>query len=343
MSMKNELSKVVRRREKNMRNSRFFTVGLFFFLIAVMSSEALTDKQVQKVTNASLVQIIATHGDGARYRGSGFFITSSLVVTNYHVVRHAIMVEGRDHRTGQTVGFTGASVIDASADIAILVVGNYTYDNPLLFFMGNPIALGSSNTVYEKQKIYAAGYPRGKYKFTKGKVISTKGSVNCESQDFTISRNMISPGSSGGPVLNTQGEVVGIAVAGLSIQRSIFGFSFDVNLRNYAIHIDLLKNWGFPASPSYSFPVMEPWASACTLQRSGDSLLSHGHYLKAFSAYDSAIHQNADLVEAYIGRALSKYKLNWPRDAVIEDLNTALRKVPTPELTELIQKLIRAL
>ena len=68
------------------------------------------------------------------------------------------------------------------------------------------------------QKIYAAGYPFGKYlsddlKFTDGIISSLKGFEDNTNQ-IQISA-AINPGNSGGPVINQSGELVGVAVSGL--------------------------------------------------------------------------------------------------------------------------------
>ena len=309
--------------------NRLFFVGVFScLLIAVLFANPLdANEGVKRIANNSIVYIEAEDINGKGWSGTGFFITSSLVATNYHVVHNARMVAGIGHGTGRKFYFLGATEIDTARDLAILKVSTDSH--------GSPLHIGSG--VSKGQTVYAAGYPHGKYKFSKGKVTNVNGGKSCEDQEFKISRNMIKFGNSGGPILNNDGQVVGVAVGGLTIQISLF----RINWENYAVHARFLPSLSAPTSVKYSFPIKDKWASACTLTRSGNNLLHHGYYEEALFAYNRAIQQAQNAAEAYVGRAVAKYSLGWSREEVISDLSNALRILPSGQLARRIRQILK--
>ena len=89
------------------------------------------------------------------------------------------------------------------------------------------------------QKVYAAGYPLGKFlsddlKFTDGIVSSLKGFEDNTNQ-IQISA-AINPGNSGGPVMDKNGNVVGVAVALMSAEagQNIFFAVKSSTLKTFA-------------------------------------------------------------------------------------------------------------
>ena len=132
--------------------------------------------------------------------GTGFFINEYNLVTNYHVVQKCNYV------SIQNQGLLTIETQDQINDIAILKSVNKSehslslYENPQL-----------------GQSIYTGGYPYNKvldnFNFTTGVVSGLRGTQSNISQfQFTAP---VQPGSSGGPILNTKGGVVGITVSGL--------------------------------------------------------------------------------------------------------------------------------
>ena len=102
------------------------------------------------------------------------------------------------------------------------------------------------------QKIYAAGYPFGKYlsddlKFTDGIISSLKGFEDNTNQ-LQISA-AINPGNSGGPVINQNGELVGVAVSGLD-KGATEGINFAI--KSEAVKTFLTANKVKPPSSFYS-------------------------------------------------------------------------------------------
>jgi hypothetical protein len=136
---------------------------------------------------------------------SGFFIRDDLVVTNFHAIREGV----RGHI--KIVGARGAYVIagvaslDRDKDLAIVRVPGVK---------ATSLPLGSDSDARVGDKVYAVGNPMGLEGTFSDGIISGIRSVG--PRRLIQITAPISPGSSGGPVLNESGLVIGIAVATLT-------------------------------------------------------------------------------------------------------------------------------
>jgi serine protease Do len=169
-------------------------------------------------------------GDGRRERrrtvqslGSGVIIDSGgTIVTNDHVIRgasavHVMLADGRQ-LDAEVVG------ADAPNDLAVLRVSSKT---PL------PAArLGTSADLMIGETVVAIGSPFGLTKTVTSGVLSAVGrSFKANDQlyiDFLQTDAAINPGNSGGPLLNLDGEVIGINTAIFSGAQGI-GFAIPVD------------------------------------------------------------------------------------------------------------------
>jgi len=139
--------------------------------------------------------------------GSGFEIDGKgTILTNWHVVAGAAKVTvGFDH--GHTVE---ASVIgkDPSHDIAVLRV-------PTAGLTLHPLALGDSSKVHVGDPVLAIGNPFGLARTLTSGVVSALGRRIQAPNGLTIGDVLqtdapINPGNSGGPLLDEEGQVIGI-------------------------------------------------------------------------------------------------------------------------------------
>lgn len=147
-----------------------------------------------------------------KYLGSGscFCISADgFFLTNYHVVRG-----GNDIKLLTNNGMVQASIvrIDPAVDLALLKASGQTF-SPLSFSQETEISLG--------QDIFTIGFPMPDLqgfspKMTKGVISSMKG-MHDDDKEYQIDA-AIQPGNSGGPVVNNNGEVVGVVVASLREQ-----------------------------------------------------------------------------------------------------------------------------
>ena len=152
-------------------------------------------------------------------QGSGFlFDTSNIIVTNYHVVEDEtdIEIEFFDRTRTQ------ATVIgsDAYSDITVLAVSSAPPESQPMSLSDQPIGIG--------QQVVAIGNPLG---LTESLSVGYISQVNRNLDLYPIIVPVsqldltIAPGSSGGPLLDLHGNVVGITNAGTEV-----GFNFAVPL-----------------------------------------------------------------------------------------------------------------
>jgi S1-C subfamily serine protease len=142
-----------------------------------------------------------------RSLGSGFVIdTAGHIVTNYHVVQGADVVEvsfsNNESVQARIVG------VDPSTDLAVLRVN--TPSRGLA-----PLPLGDSNEVRVGDAVVAIGNPFGYERSVTAGIVSAIGRVleapNRLAIDNAIQTDApINPGNSGGPLLNARGEVIGV-------------------------------------------------------------------------------------------------------------------------------------
>ncbi len=191
--------------------------------------------------NPGVVAVGVFSEEGGSGLGSGFvFDDRGHVITNYHVVRSATDLEvdfpsGFKTR-GEVIG------TDADSDIAVIKV-----DAPAEELQ--PIPLGDSDSLQVGQAVVAIGNPHGlDGTMTTGIVSSlgrtmeslheAPGGAYFTAGDIIQTDAAINPGNSGGPLLNLNGEVIGINVA---IQAGSFdvtgqpansgiGFSIPINI-----------------------------------------------------------------------------------------------------------------
>ncbi len=163
-----------------------------------------------------------------RSLGSGFIIEpSGVILTNNHVV------EGADKITIKLFGGKEfkASIKgrDSKTDLALLQIIDPPPDLPFL-------KLGDSDAVRVGDWVMAVGNPFGlSNTFTQG-IISAKGRVIGAGpyDNFLQTDASINPGNSGGPLLNLQGEVVGINTAILASGQGI-GFATPSSMATWVI------------------------------------------------------------------------------------------------------------
>ncbi|GAB4413603.1 MAG: trypsin-like peptidase domain-containing protein [Anaerolineae bacterium] len=161
-----------------------------------------------------------------RGQGSGFvWDTEGHIVTNYHVVEDAADVEVI-FADGKTVK---AEVVgtDRDADLAVIKV-----DRPAAELQ--PVTLGDSDKLRVGQIVIAIGNPFGQeFTMTSGIVSAVGRTIRSGNSPFSIPEVIqtdaaINPGNSGGPLLNRQGEVIGINTMIISRSGANAGVGFAV-------------------------------------------------------------------------------------------------------------------
>ncbi len=173
--------------------------------------------------------------------GTGIIIDDSgHILTNYHVVGGAtdikvLLADGRQF-TGKSVKTIGT---DQKTDLALIQIvekGPFPH-----------LSLGDSNKMEVGQWVVAIGHPRGLDQTVTQGIISAKHRTGISDpssyQDYLQTDAAINPGNSGGPLMNLNGEVIGINAAILSESGGFEGLGFAIP-SNIAVHIaqELIKN-----------------------------------------------------------------------------------------------------
>jgi S1-C subfamily serine protease len=195
--------------------------------LVVCSARAQDAREIAKKAFPSVVMLLMEDSAGHPLSlGSGFFVKESVVATNLHVVAGAVKgyakIVGQetkyhedlldkiarekgyakivDQKTKyQILGYVG---IDEQRDLVLLKIKDV--NAPALSF-------GDNNKVEIGDEIFAVGNPQGMEGTFSNGIVSA---IRTIGQDSLLQITApISPGSSGGPVLNEKGEVIGVAVA----------------------------------------------------------------------------------------------------------------------------------
>jgi len=159
-----------------------------------------------------LVEVYDDEGH-VRGRGSGFVISSDgAAITNYHVIRGAYRASAK-FGDSTFAPVLGVMAYDPGHDVAIIRI--QAISPPTL-------KLGNSDNVNIGDRVLAIGSPLGlQNTVSEGIVSALRGNVI----QMTAP---ISPGSSGGPVLNANGEVVGISTLTATMGQNL-NFAAPIN------------------------------------------------------------------------------------------------------------------
>ncbi|WP_372621647.1 trypsin-like peptidase domain-containing protein [Falsiroseomonas sp.] len=144
--------------------------------------------------------------------GTGFVVAPDRVLTNQHVVAGCDRIIARTP-DGRWLAAVPPARVDAALDLAVLSIpGN---PGPVLPFRTAP-------AVRRGESVVAYGFPLAGLlsadpKLTRGE-INALGGIRNDQANFQISAE-VQPGNSGGPLLDMQGNVVGVVVAKLDSSR----------------------------------------------------------------------------------------------------------------------------
>jgi S1-C subfamily serine protease len=186
------------------------------------ASPLLTGREISQAAFPAMVTLIMRDKNGHSVSlGSGFFVAPRLVATNLHVVRDT--TSGIAKRIGikESLSVLGFVAVDAKNDLALLEV-NDSSSAMLSIAKGSNVSIGDA--------IYAIGSPEGfEGTFSQGVVSGVRDRNGARLLQISAP---ISPGSSGGPILDQSARVVGITVATYAEGQNL----------NFAVPSDYLSN-----------------------------------------------------------------------------------------------------
>ncbi|MYA98237.1 hypothetical protein F4X90_00960 [Candidatus Poribacteria bacterium] len=259
-------------------------LNLIFSCAQTPQQRVSKDNLVPQKVKKSIVCIVTWQDTKFSY-GSGFFVAPDQIATNIHVVAHQ--------------GPTFAKLVDSETIWLVEGITGYDVKNDLVVLKisgeSTPLPLTDSDDVQTGTPIVAFGYPDGKYKAMPGTIARSK-----KIFDWLRIKVKTSVGSSGGPVLNKEGNVIGIIV----------GYRND-KFHSYAIPANTLKV--LLADPS-AFESLREWrkrdvirASAYDIQ--GQKKYRAKDYKAAITNFDKAIQLNPDISVFYYNRGTAKLRL----------------------------------
>lgn len=192
---------------------------------------ALSTMQIASTVSPATVSIIAEVSYGSIYgeslyesSGSGFIVSEDgYIVTNNHVVAGAgkvsVVIPGfEDPFSAEIVG------VDTQTDIAVLKVESSEKFQFIVF--------GDSDLLQVGELAVAIGNPFGELAgtVTVGVISALDREINIESVTYNLLQTdaSINSGNSGGPLVNSYGEVIGVTNAKISSGEGI-GFAIPIN------------------------------------------------------------------------------------------------------------------
>ena len=247
-------------------------------------------------------------------RGSGFFIDVDRVVTNRHVIDGAYRAEIHTS-AGAVFPVKGVLAVDAEGDIALLKI-----DAPASQVRPLPLDRTSPQ---EGESVVVIGNPFG----LEGSV--TNGIVSAVRDIPTFGRIIqitapISPGSSGSPVVNMQGQVIGVATLQVTGGQSV----------NFAIPSERISQLQMTTVMSLADLVAATGknkrARAVQYFRDGLTFLSRDDCERALPYFEKAVESDTNYAEAWAQSGFCNEKLGRHAEA-IESSKKAVNLRPSAE------------
>ena len=194
------------------------------------------------VSTKSVTQGYFMHTQEVEGIGSGFIINEEgYILTNYHVIQGAqeisVTLSNDVTTTAQVVNY------DENQDVAMIKITDESVEIPAT------VELGDSDALQPGEEVIAIGTPLStelSSTVTKGIISATSRSVAVESgvtMNLIQTDAAINAGNSGGPLVNTKGEVVGINSSKIS-GEAVEGIGFSIPINDIKDKIESLSNLG---------------------------------------------------------------------------------------------------
>jgi V8-like Glu-specific endopeptidase len=219
-------------------------ISLIFLAASVVAGQTARSRKdipaIAKAANGAIVSIILSDKDGhAIAQGTGFLISKDgRIVTNYHVIESgsSAVVKLPD---GAFFVVDGVVAFDKARDVAVIKAHGDNF---------RTLTLGNSDRVQVGEEVAAIGNPLSLESTVSNGIVSGIRTTEELGGKFLQITTPISHGSSGGPLFNMAGEVVGITTLYLKGGENL-NFAIPINDVKRLLPTQFSKTQPLPDEP----------------------------------------------------------------------------------------------
>ncbi|MBI4834933.1 MAG: tetratricopeptide repeat protein [Planctomycetes bacterium] len=244
---------------------------------------AQASKTIYEKNNDAVVTIITYNKKNKQLaQGSGFIVKNDgIIITNQHVIEEAKTIEVKT-TGGKTIEVENVIYEDSENDFAVLKIVAKNLPT---------VNLGDSDKVTPGENVYVIGSPQGYENSISNGLLSAV--RKWKSKKVLQISAPISHGSSGGPVFNENGEVIGIATL---TQENAQNVNFAMPINIIKDYIDEIK----PGAPDKNAVTKSKYNKQATYWFwQGRALSEERKNEEAIEAYEKAIEIEPEYAEAY--------------------------------------------
>ena len=212
------------------RCAAVFLAIFAFVAVPVPADEAHSPEALLDQVMLSIVAIRVDTPAGVS-AGTGFVVDpSGVIVTNLHVIEGATRAAIKLH-SGEQYTQVRVTSFDENRDLAILRISGFELPS---------LSLGNSDNVKVGATVYAIGNPLGlEESVTKGIVSSVR--VGKDGTKIIQTDSAVSPGNSGGPLIDEDGQVVGVVTFKVSGGENL-NFAVPINYARALLGFETLMS-----------------------------------------------------------------------------------------------------
>jgi len=269
---------------------KFVVLKIFTYLMLAFAGSAIVSSaqdflpELVRRIKPSAVAIETFDAKGATLsRGSGFFISVDKIVTNRHVIEKSNRVEIH-LMDGKKFTARGVLAIDGEGDLALLQVDVPQNSAPAL-----PLIQSAPQ---EGESIVVVGNPFGLEGSVSNGIVSAVREIPGYGKIIQITAP-ISPGSSGSPVVNMRGQVIGVATLQAAEGQSL----------NFAVPSSRIAQLKIGELQTFSSLNTETQknkrAAAQKLYSQGLGILSRDEYARAVVYFEKAVEIDPNYAESW--------------------------------------------
>jgi tetratricopeptide (TPR) repeat protein len=260
-----------------------FSIALLALCAAGVAAQDFLPELVKRIKPSAVAIETFDSRDNTVARGSGFFISADKIITNRHVIERSTRAEIH-LLDGKRFPVKGVIAVDGEGDLALLLV-----DVPRALAVPLPIIQAVPQ---EGESIVVIGNPYGLEGSVSNGIVSAVREISGYGKIIQITAS-ISPGSSGSPVVNMAGQVIGVATLQAAEGQNL----------NFAVPAERI--WQLRIGDIQSFATLNAetqknkHAAAERLYSQGLAQLSRDDYARALPYFEKAVETDPNYAEAW--------------------------------------------